>query len=78
MNYYGDSKLLRRSIFSTAVVLWEPGQFARIDLRESIRRKKKPIFVVWERFAQIASNLRFAIFKILAPRNAIRKKKGVQ
>ena len=34
----------------------------RGDSRESIRRKKKNIFITCERFARIASNLRFAIF----------------
>ena len=42
------------------------GQFARISSRESIRRKKekkkKTICITFERFARIASNLRFAIF----------------
>ena len=52
----------------------ESGWFAWTDSRESIRRKT-PIFKTFERFAQIASNLRFAIFQ--PPRRAIRKK-GVQ
>ena len=43
----------------------------RGNSRESIRRKN-PIFITGERFARIASNLRFANFK--APRSAIRKK----
>ena len=33
----------------------------RGDSRESIRRKT-PIFITFERFARIASNLRFAMF----------------
>ena len=43
------------------------------DSRESIRRKM-PILIMFERFARIASSLRFAT---LVPRNAIRKK-GIQ
>ena len=34
---------------------------------------KKPIFITCERFAKIASNLRFAFF---SPRNAIRRRRG--
>ena len=45
----------------------------RCDSRESIRRET-PIFITFERFARIASNLRF---EFLAPRSAIRKQ-GVQ
>ena len=44
----------------------ESGLFARIDSRESIRRKK-PMFTTCERFARIASNLRFATFSPLIP-----------
>ena len=51
----------------------ESGRFARIDSHESIRRKT-PIFIACERFARIASNLRFAV---LAPRSAIRKRNGI-
>ena len=43
----------------------------RSDSRESIRRKR-PIFIMFERFAQITSNLRFTIFS--AP-NGIRIKR---
>ena len=42
----------------------ESGRFARIDSREWIR-SKTPIFITCERFARIASNLRFAIFSPL-------------
>ena len=45
----------------------------RGDSRGSIRRKTPSYFMTCERFAQIASNLRFASF--LAPRSAIRKKR---
>ena len=54
----------------------ESGPFAQIDLCKSIRMNRFaqiPYFITCERFAQIASNLRFAIF---SPRSAIRKKKG--
>ena len=52
----------------------ESGRFARIDSRESIRRKK-PIFITCERFARIASNLWFASF---SPSKCDLQKKGVQ
>ena len=50
--------------------------FARIDSRESIRRKTS-IFTTFERFARIASNLRFAIFSPPPP-EARFAKKGVR
>ena len=51
----------------------ESGRFAPIDSPESIRRKIL-IFITFERFEQIASNLWFALF---SPQSAIRNK-GVQ
>ena len=43
------------------------------DSRESIRRKN-PISITWERFARIASNLRFAIFSPPPPEARFAKK----
>ena len=45
----------------------ESGRFARIDSRESgAIRRKVPIFITPERFARIASNMRFAVFHCAA------------
>ena len=52
----------------------ESGRFARTDSRESICRKT-PIFITCERFAQIASKLRFSI---CSPPKRDSRKKGVQ
>ena len=52
------------------------GRFARIDCANPFAEEEKTIFMMFERFARIASNLRFANF--LAPRNTTRKIKGVR
>ena len=67
---------------STLALRWpgdsqrEWGRFARIDSRESIRRKT-PAFITFERFARIASNMRFASFSApemrFAKRNSVRE-----